>query len=141
MERTLLAFAIMLFCIFPISILKNLDFMKWTGYVVIVCEMYIAGVIAYFYSIYDSPEKDEPVPFKFSIATISTLPLFQVSMCGHFSTTFLYRELKNRSQSKMSLIIILNGLFLVLLYSLIMYFGYFTFTNEIHSDVLKTIAL
>lgn len=41
---------------------------------------------------------------------------------------------------KMDRIVIYNGLVLLVTYSLIGYFGYFTFTDTIHSDLLKSMA-
>lgn len=62
------------------------------------------------------------------------------SMCGHFATPYVYRELKDRSEKKMDLVIILNLIILMIIYMLIGFFGYFTFYDESSSDILKTIA-
>lgn len=41
---------------------------------------------------------------------------------------------------KMNKVIFYNGIIILLTYSLIGYFGYFTFTDTIHSDLLKSMA-
>ena len=41
----------------------------------------------------------------------------------------------------MESVVTLNGIFLMLFYVPIMFFGFFTFTSLVHSDVLKTIAI
>ena len=62
-------------------------------------------------------------------------------MCGHFSTTFLYKELKGRSLKKFDFLIALNACVLIPFYLVNMLIGYFTFTDSVSSDLLKTIAL
>lgn len=71
----------------------------------------------------------------------TTFPLMAASMCGHFGTPYIYKELKGRSLKKMDKVIELSGIILFVLYIPIMLFGYFTFTQDVHSDLLKTIAL
>lgn len=62
------------------------------------------------------------------------------SMCGHFATTFVYKELKNRNLTKMTHLILINLAVLLTIYLSIGFFGYFTFTEDCDSDILKTIA-
>ena len=62
------------------------------------------------------------------------------SMCGHFGTPYLYKELKGRSIQRMESVITLGGVILFTLYIPIMLCGYFSFTSGVHSNLLKTIA-
>ena len=41
---------------------------------------------------------------------------------------------------KMNKVILYNGIIILITYSLIGYFGYFTFTDTVHSDLLKSMA-
>ncbi|CAL5987727.1 Amino_acid transporter [Hexamita inflata] len=138
--RLILCVAIMYLIILPLSCLRNLDFLKYNSYITMICETFIVFVIIYYFTVYDEP-REAPVPFKSGLDVISTIPLISASMCGHFATPYVYKELKNRSQKKMDIVIILNGIVLFAFYTSIMFFGYFTFTSNVHSDLLKTIAL
>ena len=39
--------------------------------------------------------------------SFSTLPLISASMCGHFATPYVYKELKDRSVQKMTKVIVI----------------------------------
>ena len=71
---------------------------------------------------------------------MSTLPLITASMCGHFGTPYIYRELKKRSLKRMDKVIKFSGIVLFTLYIPIMLCGYFTFTTDVQSDLFKSIA-
>ena len=117
--------------VFPLSCLKNLDFMKFNSYLTVICEVVIVCVIVAFFFAYDKPH-DAPVAFNVNFNMMSTLPLMAASMCGHFATPYVYKELKNRTMKKMNAVIIFNGVILLSLYALIAFFGYFTFTDTVN---------
>eukprot|EP00703_Trepomonas_sp_PC1_P004537 JAP92069.1 Amino acid transporter family protein [Trepomonas sp. PC1] len=137
--KTILCVVIMYLIVWPLSSLRNLDFMKFNSYLCIVCAFIICFVVIFYFSKYKEPRPD-PVPFNFNFDILSTFPLFTVSMCGHFGTPYIYKELKNRSIKRMDRVIQLSGIVLFVLYIPMILCGYFTFTTNVHSDLLKTIA-
>lgn len=137
--KIILCACILYLVVVPLSCLKNLDFMQFNGYVAVFCELVITVVISAFYFVYTG-EKKPPEMAKLNLDSMTTLPLMSASMCGHFATTFVYKELRNRSQKRMTEVILLNLAVLMAMYLCIGFFGYLTFTGDCDSDILKTVA-
>lgn len=80
--------------------------MKFNSYLTVFCIIVVMISVSVFFFIYEPSEpREQPVFASFSMESFSTLPLISASMCGHFATPYVYKELKDRSVQKMTKVI------------------------------------
>lgn len=131
--------------VFPLSLLPRIDFLNFTSLVAIVSILYIIFVVVGFFVLttFDKTKyiaKGPPQVFNWSINALTSFPLFTTAFCGHYNSLNIYKELNNRSIKRMNIVICITVIVTSLFNSVMALFGYFTFTDLLHSDILKNIA-
>lgn len=137
--------AMVCFIVFPLSLLPRIDFLNFTSLVAIVSILYIIFVVIgfFFLTTFDKTKylvKGPPQTFNWSINALTSFPLFTTAFCGHYNSLNIYKELSNRSIKRMNIVICITVVVTSVFNSVMALFGYFTFTDLLHSDILKNIA-
>ena len=137
--------AMVCFIVFPLSLLPRIDFLNFTSLIAIVSILYIIFVVIGFFILitFDKSKyipKGPPQAFNWSINALTSFPLFTTAFCGHYNSLNIYKELHNRSIKRMNVVIWITVAVTSVFNSLMALFGYFTFTDLLHSDILKNIA-
>lgn len=137
--------AMVCFIVFPLSLLPRIDFLNFTSLVAIASILYIIFVVIgfFFLTTFDKTKyiaKGPPQAFNWSINALTSFPLFTTAFCGHYNSLNVFKELNNRSIKRMNTVIAITVIVTSVFNSTMALFGYFAFTDLLHSDILENIA-
>ena len=147
----LIQLLIVMVIIFPICLLRNMDALKFTSLVAIVCILMTALVLAV-YGFSPALHSDvnasaagtsadpnscgQPRKFPKGLQVLSALPVFSFAFLCHQNTFPIYEELKDASVARISIISALSMGLAILTYILAGIGGYFAFADGTLDDIL-----
>jgi len=143
---------IVMFIIFPLCLLRNMNALKFTSLVAIVCILLAALTLAIygFTPSLNSPVEAEDATFgtdsdagscgeiragPSGLTVLAALPVFSFSFLCHQNTFPIYEELKNATVKRMSIISALSMVLAVVTYLLAGVGGYFAFADGTLDDI------
>ncbi|CAL6054019.1 Amino_acid transporter [Hexamita inflata] len=140
--------AVLLFTMFPLSLVKDINGLWITSFLAIICVTYIflflviTAILSSAHVIDLGIERPDPIMFPTSIIKfIQALAGFSLCYAGHFNTLNIYSELRDKSLKKMQTISGITSYSVLILNLGIGLGGYFIFTQNVSSDILKNIEL
>ncbi|BFU25814.1 amino acid transporter, putative [Entamoeba histolytica HM-1:IMSS-B] len=134
-------FDIMIVCfciIIPISLFKNLSALKYSSLISLACIIYttLTSCIEFFTTYHDNIDSHPPQVFNLSVEFLRGFPYMTCAFTAHYNVLRFYSELKNRSITKMNVIVVSSTLCSFVVYLLIGLFGYFSLTPNITGNIL-----
>jgi solute carrier family 38 (sodium-coupled neutral amino acid transporter), member 1 len=130
----------MIFIIFPLGLLRKIQFLSYTSALAMIAILYLIAVVVISF-IYRAAVGELPVgkyvAFNPSIDILKTIPIYFFSFGSHITLLPMYRELKDRSYKKMGLIINFSMVVIVAGYFLVGIFGYLMFAGIIFCKIRK----
>ncbi|ESU37053.1 Amino acid transporter [Giardia duodenalis] len=143
--------AVSLVAILPLSLLRNLNSLWLTSLLSIVCLIYFMVMILSFAILSNSSsiinknivhpiKKGSPVPVSTSLNLILAVASLSITFCGHYNSLNIYKEVRNKSLTKMKHIIVLVAVVVALLNVTVGLAGYFMFTDQCLPDILLNLA-
>eukprot|EP00002_Diphylleia_rotans_P013778 TRINITY_DN2681_c0_g1_i1.p1 TRINITY_DN2681_c0_g1~~TRINITY_DN2681_c0_g1_i1.p1 ORF type:complete len:456 (+),score=95.89 TRINITY_DN2681_c0_g1_i1:46-1413(+) len=138
--RALLMCIAMFLVIVPISMLPNLDGLKHTSLMAIICIFYLMIVIIYTYAAGTDESKENDVVYvsgKFDL--FLAFPLISVSFTAHYNVLRIYHEYENRSRERMKRVIMASMAIIITLYLTIGVPGYLAFRADVEDDILTNL--
>ncbi|XP_073476063.1 sodium-coupled neutral amino acid symporter 1 isoform X2 [Aquarana catesbeiana] len=140
--------------ILPLCLLKNLGYLGYTSGFSLTCMVFFLVVVIYnkfkipcpqdnvngtSISLHNTSEQMcTPLYWTFNSKTAYALPTLAFAFVCHPSVLPIYSELRDRSQKKMQLVSHLSFFAMFIMYLLTAVFGYLTFYNKVHSELLST---
>uniref|UniRef100_A0A4X1TNU0 Solute carrier family 38 member 1 n=1 Tax=Sus scrofa TaxID=9823 RepID=A0A4X1TNU0_PIG len=136
--------------ILPLCLLKNLGYLGYTSGFSLSCMVFFLIVVIYkkFQISCSDPELNSTSPnatnadmctpkyVTFNSKTVYALPTIAFAFVCHPSVLPIYSELKDRSQKKMQMVSNISFFAMFVMYFLTAIFGYLTFYDNVHSDLL-----
>lgn len=95
-DRTLLVSMVVILIIFPLTLLKNLDALKFTSLIGVLLVIYTTFVILYRDSFFYTISKTTNL-FKFTDCIVLSIPASCVAFTAHYNGPRYYQELKDRN--------------------------------------------
>ena len=138
---------VVMLIIFPICLLRNMDALKFTSLIAIICILLTALVLAvygfdnnlnggrYDVNVTDG-ECGTPHMFKANLSILSALPVFSFAFLCHQNTFPIYEELQDASIKRMSIISGLSMILAMCTYVLAGVGGYLAFADGTLDDIL-----
>ncbi|CAL5978838.1 Amino_acid transporter [Hexamita inflata] len=143
--KMLVMWLVLLFMMMTLSLFKDINKLWITSFLAVVCVSYIfvfLVVISILVRVTDLDlgfDLKPPIAFGRKILPyIQALATYSLCFCGHFNTTNIYAELKDRSPKKMNKVSAITAYSVLILNIGIGMGGYFIFTDTVASDVLKS---
>jgi amino acid permease len=142
-DRHFLIFAVGLLVLLPLSLLRRIDFLKYTSWValfnvlfaIVVVIVYLVGAA---HGVPNHPRHSDIEYVILDSHSIKAVSLMAVAFNAHYNVLNIYRELDNRSTPKMvSQVLSPSMCAVVLTYSAMAVFGYATWGSTTLSDVLN----
>ncbi|XP_040199840.1 sodium-coupled neutral amino acid transporter 1 isoform X1 [Rana temporaria] len=141
--------------ILPLCLLKNLGYLGYTSGFSLTCMFFFLVVVVYNKFKIPCPQDNvngtssslhnttseqicTPKYVTFNSKTAYALPTLAFAFVCHPSVLPIYSELRDRSQKKMQLVSHLSFFAMFIMYLLTAVFGYLTFYNKVHSELLST---
>lgn len=135
-NRTLLVSLAVILIIFPLTLLKNLDALKFTSFVGVLLIIYTTFVILYrddfFYIISKSTQL-----FKLTDCIVLSIPASCVAFTAHYNGPRYYQELKNRNINQFQIATISGLGICFFCYCTAAIAGYFNFGSETSGNILN----
>ncbi|XP_077026770.1 sodium-coupled neutral amino acid symporter 1 [Tamandua tetradactyla] len=135
--------------ILPLCLLKNLGYLGYTSGFSLSCMVFFLIVVIYKKFQIPCPELNStisanstnadmctPKYVTFNSKTVYALPTIAFAFVCHPSVLPIYSELKDRSQKKMQMVSNISFFAMFVMYFLTAIFGYLTFYENVHSDLL-----
>lgn len=143
--------AISVIAILPLSLLKNLNSLWFTSLLSIICLVYFMIMILAFAILSNSPsainknivqtiEKGSPVPVNTSLSLVLAIASLSITFCGHYNSLNVYREVKNKSLTKMRHIVIIVAVVVAIFNLIVGLAGYFMFTDQCLPNILLNLS-
>lgn len=85
-------------------------------------------------------KKGSPVPVSTSLNLILAVASLSITFCGHYNSLNIYKEVRNKSLTKMKHIIVIVAVVVALLNVTVGLAGYFMFTDQCLPDILLNLA-
>ncbi|XP_064140413.1 sodium-coupled neutral amino acid symporter 1 isoform X2 [Loxodonta africana] len=138
--------------ILPLCLLKNLGYLGYTSGFSLSCMVFFLIVVIYkkFQISFTAPGLNStisanstnadmytPKYITFNSKTVYALPTIAFAFVCHPSILPIYSELKDRSQKKMQMVSNISFFAMFIMYFLTAIFGYLTFYEGVHSDLLR----
>ncbi|CAL6004034.1 Amino_acid transporter [Hexamita inflata] len=143
--KMLVMWLVLLFLMMTLSLFKDINKLWITSFLAVVCVSYIfvflivVSILAHVTDIDLGFTRKPAVAFGTKILPyIQALATYSLCFCGHFNTTNIYAELKDRSPKKMNKVSAITAYSVLILNIGIGMGGYFIFTGDVLSDVLKS---
>ncbi|XP_075065185.1 sodium-coupled neutral amino acid symporter 1 [Mixophyes fleayi] len=141
--------------ILPLCLLKNLGYLGYTSGFSLTCMFFFLVVVIYnkfkipcpydsingtVNSLHNATMEGTCTPkyFTFNSKTAYALPTLAFAFVCHPSVLPIYSELRDRSPKKMQLVSHISFFAMFLMYLLTAVFGYLTFYDTVHSELLGT---
>ncbi|KAM9311702.1 uncharacterized protein PAF06_009549 [Gastrophryne carolinensis] len=141
--------------ILPLCLLKNLGYLGYTSGFSLTCMFFFLVVVVYnkfripcpYESVNGTsdgrPNKTveelcSPKYLTYNSKTAYALPTLAFAFVCHPSVLPIYSELRDRSQKKMQLVAHISFFAMFVMYLLTAVFGYLTFYDKVHSELLST---
>eukprot|EP01125_Pyxidicula_operculata_P021058 TRINITY_DN797_c0_g1_i2.p1 TRINITY_DN797_c0_g1~~TRINITY_DN797_c0_g1_i2.p1 ORF type:complete len:378 (+),score=30.33 TRINITY_DN797_c0_g1_i2:241-1374(+) len=123
----------------PVSMLKNMDNLKVTSWLALASLVYIVGISSYYCFTLPTSSSINPVPitityFPSDTKVFSAIPIFVFAFTCHQNLFTIYNEGKKKEVPKVIYVSVSTGL---ITYLLIACFGYFTFGQDVSSNLLS----
>lgn len=148
-RQMVLLWAISIFLVLPLTFVRKLDKLWLTSVMSIVCLIYITClVLACFacveFGLLPRPVDDDGLPAQtypglLGLNTLAAFPAMTLSFCGQFNSVNIYRELKDKSVTRMFMVVSMSILFVFTLNIVVGVCGYLTFGHIVASDVLLSL--
>ncbi len=133
--------------ILPLSLLRNLNSLWFTSLLSIACLVYFTIMILSFAILSNSSsaidknvvqpiDKGKPVPVSTSLNLVLAIASLSITFCGHYNSLNIYKEVRNKSLTKMKHIIITVAVVVAILNLTVGLAGYFMFTDQCLPDIL-----
>lgn len=132
--------------ILPLCLLKNLGYLGYTSGFSLSCMVFFLIVVIYKKfqvpglnaTSANSTDADMCTPkyVTFNSKTVYALPTIAFAFVCHPSVLPIYSELKDRSQKRMQMVSNISFFAMFVMYFLTAIFGYLTFCENVHSDLL-----
>lgn len=133
--------------ILPLCLLKNLGYLGYTSGFSLSCMVFFLIVVIYKKFQIPCPELNStisanatdictPKYITFNSKTVYALPTIAFAFVCHPSVLPIYSELKDRSQKRMQMVSNSSFFTMFVMYFLTAIFGYLTFYDKVHSDLL-----
>ena len=137
--------------ILPLSLLRNLNSLWFTSLLSIACLVYFTIMILSFAILSNSSsaidknvvqpiDKGKPVPISTSLNLVLAIASLSITFCGHYNSLNIYKEVRNKSLTKMKHIIITVAVVVAILNLTVGLAGYFMFTDQCLPDILMNLA-
>lgn len=137
--------------ILPLSLLRNLNSLWFTSLLSIACLVYFTIMILSFAILSNSSsaidknvvqpiDKGKPVPVSTSLNLVLAIASLSITFCGHYNSLNIYKEVRNKSLTKMKHIIITVAVVVAILNLTVGLAGYFMFTDQCLPDILMNLA-
>eukprot|EP00771_Trimastix_marina_P001794 gnl/Trimastix_PCT/2896.p1 GENE.gnl/Trimastix_PCT/2896~~gnl/Trimastix_PCT/2896.p1 ORF type:complete len:289 (+),score=124.71 gnl/Trimastix_PCT/2896:520-1386(+) len=135
---------VMCVCVYtPLSLMKNLDPLRYTSLLAILFVTYVSIVIlirlakpAFFLPV--PKEKAAIVLFNWNIGDLfAAFPLMGVAFTAHYNIQRFYKELRARTMRRMTVVIHAALVICFMLYSVMALLGYLTFRQDTKDNILK----
>lgn len=137
--------------ILPLSLLRNLNSLWFTSLLSIACLAYFTIMILSFAILSNSSsaidknvvqpiDKGKPVPVSTSLNLVLAIASLSITFCGHYNSLNIYKEVRNKSLTKMKHIIITVAVVVAILNLTVGLAGYFMFTDQCLPDILMNLA-
>ncbi|KAL0223987.1 hypothetical protein P9112_003377 [Eukaryota sp. TZLM1-RC] len=142
-NRNILVIIMAVVILYPLTLLPKLDALKYTSAMAIACVLFFTCCMVYRLATKSYPMPDPKGPFiwwNFSPKALLAIPLIAVSFTAHYSVPVLYQELDKRSPKRFAVSVIATSSICLVLYSIVAFTGYFSFTDSILSDVIENYA-
>jgi len=124
------------FFLFPLSLFRSLDPLKYTSFVAIVNVAYVVTMVVVKATIAE-PQQTPMDPFRFDNQMFRAFPLMVVAFCGHYNALRLYEEMEDRSPPKMYKVIFISVAVCMVIYTTIGYAGYSEFRLKTTDNILN----
>ncbi|XP_068950272.1 sodium-coupled neutral amino acid symporter 1 [Petaurus breviceps papuanus] len=136
--------------IFPLCLMKNLEFLGYTSGFSLFCMIFFLIVIiqkkfelscSVSYTKTLSNETEEMCTARYIVLnfeSVYALPTIAFAYVCHQAILPIYRDLKNRSLEKMKIVTNISLLSMCVLYLMTAFFGYLTFYGEVQPSLLHT---
>lgn len=137
--------------ILPLSLLRNLNSLWFTSLLSIACLVYFTIMILSFAILSNSSsaidknvvqpiDKGKPVPVSTSLNLVLAIASLSITFCGHYNSLNIYKEVRNKSLTKMKHIIITVAVVVAILNLTVGLAGYFMFTDQCLPDILLNLT-
>ncbi|KAL0246203.1 hypothetical protein GEMRC1_007416 [Eukaryota sp. GEM-RC1] len=141
-KKSSVVIIIAVFILLPLSLLPNIDALRVTSSLSLLCPIYLIFVIVFHLVTGNIPETpDLPrgpiVWFNLSSHIFLAIPLLSVSFTAHYNVPKMINELDKRSLKKFKTVVISAIIICVVLYSLSAVTGYVTFRAATNGDILN----
>jgi solute carrier family 38 (sodium-coupled neutral amino acid transporter), member 11 len=151
-NRAFIIFCCTILFFFPLSILRNLEKLKYTSALSCLASLYAAVLTC---TIYFFAPKDAMLPseinadpplrnvidwFSFPISFWEAVPIVNVAFTAHYNAGRYYKELKDRSIQKLTLVSVGGMGSSLLLYGLVAVTGYLSFGRMSKGNVLENFS-
>ncbi|KAK8803390.1 hypothetical protein WA158_001084 [Blastocystis sp. Blastoise] len=134
-NRAIVVSALALFCIFPISLCKTLEGLKFTSFLAVFCVILCTAVAIVEECLYGKINETVEV-LNINSDCVLALPLMCVAFASHYNAPRYYMELKNRSVKHFSWILAVAFGIVLLTYYAIGTAGYFQFGVDTKGNIL-----
>ena len=129
-------------CMFPLSLLRSLNALRFTSGLSIVCIAYTVAAVAGTYIFKYHMKINETVKLvSISPKALTALPLLSVSFTGHYNAPRLYYELGDRSVSRFRIVVTIALSICAVCYSVMALSGYFCFGSSVDGDILNNLRV
>ncbi|XP_030404752.1 sodium-coupled neutral amino acid transporter 1 [Gopherus evgoodei] len=154
-DGRILVVAVTFTIILPLCLLKNLGYLGYTSgfslgcmvfFLIVVifkkvqlsCPVLEPSAISPIISNVSSAHEDmcQPKYVTFNSKTVYALPTLAFAFVCHPSVLPIYSELKDRTQKRMQMVSNISFFAMFIMYLMTAVFGYFTFYDNVHSDLL-----
>lgn len=125
----------------PLSCMQQLDTLKWTSGISTVLILFVVIIVVFFAINPPSNSLEYPNEYQYASINVDTLKVLSIFVfaytCQH-NTFSIVNEMKVPTQRNLNKVFISAMLTAMLLYCIVAFCGYFTYSNRINSDLLKT---
>uniref|UniRef100_A0A8C4VR35 Solute carrier family 38 member 1 n=1 Tax=Gopherus evgoodei TaxID=1825980 RepID=A0A8C4VR35_9SAUR len=130
-DGRILVVAVTFTIILPLCLLKNLGYLGYTSGFSLGCMVFFLIVVSS-----DSQCSVEEFRKLGDEVTVYALPTLAFAFVCHPSVLPIYSELKDRTQKRMQMVSNISFFAMFIMYLMTAVFGYFTFYDNVHSDLL-----
>eukprot|EP00033_Pygsuia_biforma_P001807 GCRY01002020.1.p1 GENE.GCRY01002020.1~~GCRY01002020.1.p1 ORF type:complete len:463 (-),score=103.24 GCRY01002020.1:764-2152(-) len=137
-QRWFILVVLILIFALPLSMLRNLDSLRYSNFFSLACLLYTGFLVA-IRGVEDVEHHHacSPKLFKWDLGIFAAFPIIALSFTCQINVCQVYRELKNRSPARMSIVSTLSVLTCLCFYLFLGIFGYVQHCGATPGDILK----